>query len=173
LTSQPDKGGNDDSYDEKKRHKNGGSDFTPGRMVVYVGAVVHDSNCTIGLGGVGASRGTARGRSLISDSKDGASGVKCLEGRSVSGNDGQLEIGGLGGVPPLWLEGSLIRTGGEVDIVPYVDAGVAGAGRIEVYIGVVCGVTRRVPGDIDRCSVRERLSGSGRLVEPASAAGYK
>jgi hypothetical protein len=140
-------------------------------MVVYVGAIVHHSNDTIGLGGVGASRGTARGRRLIGDSKDGARGVKGLEGRSASRDNGQLEINGLGGVPPFWLEGSLIRTGGEKDIMPDMDARGVRAGGIEVYVSVVCGETRRVPGDIDRSGVRERLRGGRGLVEPASAAG--
>jgi hypothetical protein len=140
-------------------------------MVVYIRAIVHDRNATIGLGGVGAFRDTAGRRSLIGDGKDGASGVGGQEGRSVSRNNGELEINGLRRVPPLWLEESLIRTRGVVDIVPDVDAGGTRAGGKEVYVGVVCGKTRCVPGDIDSCSVRERLRGGRGLVEPASAAG--
>lgn len=108
---------------------------------------------------------------MIGDSKDGTSGIRGQEGRSVSRDNGQLEISGIGGVPPLWLEDSLIRTGGGVDIVPGVDTGGTRAKGVEVYVSVVCGETRRVPGDIDRCGVRERLRGGRGLVEPASAAG--
>jgi hypothetical protein len=123
-------------------------------MGVCERAIVHDSNCTIGLGGVSASRDTARGRSLICGSKDRARGKGCLEGWRVSRDNRELEIDGSGGIPPLWLEGSLIGTGGEIDIMPDVDAGVAGARGIEVYVNIACGETRRVPGDIDRCRVR-------------------
>jgi hypothetical protein len=118
------------------------------------GAIVHDSNCTIGFGGVSASRDTAGGRSLIGDSKDRARGERGLEGWGVRRDNRELEIGGIGGIPPLWLESCLIGTGGKIDIVPDVDAGAAGAGGIEVYVNVACGETRRVPGDIDRCRVR-------------------
>lgn len=82
-----------------------------------------------------------------------------------------MEISGIGGVPPLWLEDSLIRTGGGVDIVPGMDAGGACAEGIEVYVSIACIETRWVPGDIDRCGVRERLRGGRGLVEPATAAG--
>jgi hypothetical protein len=123
-------------------------------MGVGEGAIVHDSNGTIGLGSVGASRDTARGRSLIGDSKDRARGKGGLEGWGVRRDNRELEIGGTGGIPPLWLESSLIGTGGKIDIMPDVNAWVAGAGGIEVYVDVACGETRRVPGDIDRCRIR-------------------
>jgi hypothetical protein len=123
-------------------------------MRVGEGAIVHDRNCTIGLGGVSASRDTARGRSLIGDSKDRARGKRGLEGWGIRRDDRELEIDGIGGIPPLWLESSLIGTGGKIDIMPDVDTGGAGAGGIEVYVNVACGETRRVPGDIDRCRVR-------------------
>ena len=139
-------------------------------MGVGEGAIVHDSDCTIGLGGVSASRGTARGRSLIGDSKDGTRGKGGLERWSVGRDNRELEVDGAGGIPPLWLQSSLVGTGGKIDIMPDVDAGVAGAGRIEVYVSVACGETRRVPGDIDRCRVWYRLRGGRGFVEPASAA---
>jgi hypothetical protein len=123
-------------------------------MGVGEGAIVHDSNSTIGFGRVSASRDAARGRSLIGDSKDRARGERGLEGWGTRRDNGELEIGGIGSIPPLWLESSLIGTGGKIDIMPDVDAGGAGAGGIEVYVNVVCGETRRVPGDIDRCRVR-------------------
>jgi hypothetical protein len=154
LASQLNNCGNDDGYDEKKRYDNCGGNFAPGGMVVGEGAIVHDSNCTIGLGGVSASRGTARGRSLIGNSKDGARGKGGLEGWGISRDNRELEVDGIGGIPPLWLESSLIGTGGKIDIMPDVDAGVAGAGGVEVYVNVACGETSRVPGDIDRCRVR-------------------
>jgi len=170
LASQLDDGRNGDAYDEKKRDDNCGGNFTPRGMGVGERPIVHDSNRTIGFGGVSASRDTARGRGLIGDSKDRARGKGGLEGWGVSRDNGELEIGGIGGIPPLGLESSLIGTAGKVDVMPYVDAGGAGAGGIEVYVNVVCGETRRVPGDIDRCRVRQRLRGGRRFVEPASAA---
>lgn len=138
LASQLDKGRNDDAHDEKKRHDNRGGNFAPGGMGIGEGAIVHDSNRTIGLGGVSASRGTARGRSLIGDSKDRARRERGLEGWGVSGDNRELEIDGIGGIPPLWLESSLIGTGGKVNIMPDVDAGVAGTRGIEVYVNVAC-----------------------------------
>jgi hypothetical protein len=121
-------------------------------MVVGKGAIVHGSNGTIGLGGVSAGR-DARGRSLIGDGKDRARREGGLEGWGISRDNRELEIDGIGGVPPLWLESSLVGTGGEIDIMPDVDTGVESAGGVEVYVNVACGETRRVPGDIDRCRV--------------------
>jgi len=59
LASQLDIGRNDDAYDEEKGHDNCGGNFAPGGMGVGEGAIVYDSNHTVGLGGVSASRGTA------------------------------------------------------------------------------------------------------------------
>jgi hypothetical protein len=98
-------------------------------MVVGEGAIVHDSNGTIGLRGVSASRDT-RGRSLIGDSKDRARRKGGLEGWGISRDNRELEIDGICGVPPLWLESSLIGTGGKIDIMPDVDAGVESAGGV-------------------------------------------
>jgi hypothetical protein len=139
-------------------------------MVVREGAIVHDRNRAIGPGGVSASRGTARGRSLIGDSKDRARGKGGLERWGVSRDNIELEIDGIGRIPPLWLKSSLIGTGGKINIMPDVYAGVAGARGIEVYVSVACGQTRRIPGDIDGCRVLKRLRGRRGFVEAASAA---
>ncbi len=82
-----------------------------------------------------------------------------MEGWGISRDNRELEIDGIGGIPPLWLESSLIGTGRKIDIMPDVDAGADGPRGIEVYVNVARGETRRVPGDIDRCGVRERLRG--------------
>jgi hypothetical protein len=108
---------------------------------------------------------------LISDSKDGASGIRGLERRGTRGNNGKLKVGRVGGVPPLGLEGSLIRTGGEVDVLPGVDAGGGDTGGIEIDVGELCSETRRVPGDVDRSGIRKRLGRGRGLVKPASVAG--
>ena len=108
---------------------------------------------------------------MISDSKDGASGIRGLERRGTRGNNGKLKAGRAGGVPPLGLEGSLIRTGGEVDVLPGVDAGGGDTGGIEIDVGELCSETRRVPGDGDRSGIRKRLGRGRGLVKPASVAG--
>jgi hypothetical protein len=113
------------------------------------------------LGCVGGGRGTTGGRRLISDGKDRASGIRGLEGRDIRRYNGKLKAGGVGGIPPLGLEVSRIRTCGEVDVLPGVDVGGGTSGGIEIYVGVLCSETRCVPGDVDRCGVRNRL-GRGR-----------
>jgi hypothetical protein len=69
------------------------------------------------------------------------------------------------------LEIDLIRTGGEVDILPSMDIGRTGGWGKQVYVDAGSVETRSVPGDIDRCSVIKRLGCGRGLVEPASAAG--
>jgi hypothetical protein len=103
---------------------------------VAVRTIVHDSNGAIRLGDVSGSIGaTGRGR-LIGDRKDGPRGVNSLE-RSGTGRDyGELKLDDGGSVPPLGLEESLIKTGGEVDIVPGMDARGASLSGVEVYVGV-------------------------------------
>lgn len=108
---------------------------------------------------------------MISDGKDRASGIRGLERRGARGNNGKLKAGGVGRIPPLGLEGSLIRTGGEVDVLPGVDAGGGNTGGIEIYVGVLCSETRCVPGDADRCGIRKRLGRGRGLVKPAGVAG--
>lgn len=151
-------------YDEKG-HKNSCGNFAPGYALGRVRGIIDGSNGVVRLGRVGHSRGTTRGRRLIGDSKDGARGIGGLERRGVGRNDRELEVGGIGGIPPLGFEDSLIRTGGEVDILPGVDAGGANAGGVEIYVGVLCRETRRVPCDADRCGIRKRLRRSRGLVE--------
>jgi hypothetical protein len=108
---------------------------------------------------------------LISDSKDGASGISGLERRGTRGNNSKLKAGRVSGVPPLGLEGSLIRTGGEVDVLPGVDAGGSDTGGIEIDVGKLCGETRRVPGSGDRSGIWKRLGRGRGLAKPANVAG--
>lgn len=108
---------------------------------------------------------------MISDGKDRASGIGGLERRGARGNNGKLKAGRVGRIPPLGLEGSLIRTSGEVDVLPGVDAGSGNTGGIEIYVGVLCSETRCVPGDADRCGIRKRLGRGRGLVKPAGVAG--
>jgi hypothetical protein len=103
---------------------------------VAVGTIVHDSNGAIRLGDVSGSVGATGRGSLIGDRKDGPSGVNSLERRGTGRDYGELKLDGGGSVPPLGLEGSLIRTGGKVDIVPGMNARRAGLSGVEVYVGV-------------------------------------
>ena len=83
---------------------------------------------------------------MISDSKDGASRIRGLERRGTRGNNGKLKAGRVGRVPPLGLEGSLIRTSGEVDVLPGVDVGGGDTGGTEIDVSELCSETRCVPG---------------------------
>jgi hypothetical protein len=54
-----------------------------------------------------------------------------------------------------------------------MNVGSKGSNFVEVYVDIGNIETGRVPGDIDRCGIVERLGCSRGLVEPASGASYK
>lgn len=134
------------------------------------GSVVHDSNGTIGLRHVSNGR-SARGRRVICDSEDGTSGIRGEERRGARGDNRELKVGRSSRVPPLGMEGSLVRTGGKVDALPGMDAGGASTRGVEEDVDVGRIETGGIPSDVDRSSVLKRLGSSRGGVQPASIAG--
>jgi hypothetical protein len=94
-----------------------------------------------------------------------------LERRGARGNNGKLKAGRVGGVPPLGLKGSLIRTSGEVDVLPGMDAGGGDTRGIEIDVSELCSETRCVPDGGDRSGIRKRLGRGRGLVKPTNVAG--
>ena len=126
LTPHFDISGDAKADNDEQGHDYGSGDF-PSREVLE--CVLHDSYGAVGMFKVCRGR-SAGGRSSIGHIEDGTSGISAEERGLARANDRELKADGCGIIPPLRLEGCLIRTGRIFDILEGMDAG-ASSGGIE------------------------------------------